>query len=195
MVYQRTIRQRLAKLVTEQTSHRSGRREVTHSEPCPVCGSIHYEEDRIGAIITGWSPCRVCYYVQASADRARIAYRDGQPFHQAYQAHRSRVPWLRGSSESTDFEEFTTRLLSTEWKTLAFGPIWEELNLRDSSFKKWIIGRQEAASHASLKNMENRQLLRYKSRSQSPALSTGKKHEVEEKKARSLQNVKSLVDY
>jgi len=195
MVYQRTIRHRLAKLVAEQTSTRSGRREVTQSQPCPVCGSIHYEEDRIGAIITGWSPCRVQYYVQASADRARIAYRDGQPFHKAYQAHRSRVPWLRGSSEGTDFEEFTTRLLSTEWSNLASRQIWEELNLRDSSFKKWITGRKEAALHASLKNMENRQLLRYKSGSQNPSSGTGKNREVEEKKAGSLQKVKSVIDY
>jgi len=195
MVYQRTIRQRLAKLVTEQTSIRSGRREITQSKPCELCRAIHYEEDRLGAIITGWSPCRVRYYVQASADRARIDYRDGQQFYKAYQAHRSRVPWLRGPSEGTNFEEFTERLLSTEWTSLATRSIWEELNLKDSSFKKWITGSKEAAMHANITNMENRQLLRHKPRSQSPALSSGKKREVEEKKARSLQNVKSLVDY
>jgi len=195
MVYQRTIRQRLAKLVTEQTSTWTGRREVTKSKPCELCGSIHHEEDRIGAIITGWSPCRVRYYVEASADRARIAYRDGQPFYAAYQEHRSRVPWLRGPSEGTDFEEFTTRLLSTEWTSMATRQIWEELNLKDSSFKKWIIGRKEAANHASIRNVENRQLLRYKSRSQSPALGSSKDRKVEEKKKRGLQTVKSIVKY
>jgi len=195
MEYQRTIRARLAKLVADQTSNRSGRREVTQSQPCTVCGSIHYEEDRIGAIITGWGPCRVRYYVEASADRARIAYRDGSTFQQAYQSHRSRVPWLRGSTEGSDFEEFTTRLLSTEWQTMAFGSLWKELNLGDVGLKKWIAGSKERAMHASIRNMENRNLLRHKAGSQSTASGSSKIGEVEEEKAGSLQKVKSLVDY